>query len=222
MTQQACIHEAQIVRSAHLRYLLHLPASHVADPGTKWPLILFLHGAGERGEDLDLVRKHGIPRIVEAQGDFPFIIVSPQCPEHSTWILHAEELMALLDEIIATQAVDAGRVYLTGLSMGGYGTWALALAHPQRFAAIAPICGRVEWYLGFPERASVLAHMPIWVFHGARDEVVPLEASQSAVEALKAAGGQVRFTIYPEAGHDSWTETYSNPELYAWFLSHSR
>jgi predicted peptidase len=106
--------------------------------------------------------------------------------------------------------------------MGGFGTWALALQYPQRFAAIAPICSGVDWTMGFPERAVLLKGTPAWVFHGARDQVVPLAASQHAVEALQACGAEVRFTVYPEADHDSWSETYDNPALYAWFLTHQR
>jgi predicted peptidase len=113
--------------------------------------------------------------------------------------------------------IDKDRVYLTGLSMGGYGTWALAAAHPEKFAAIAPICGG-----GNPAEAAKLARLPIWVFHGAKDPTVPIERSKEMVEAIKAAGGDAKFTIYPEAGHDSWTETYNNPELYQWLLAQKR
>jgi predicted peptidase len=113
--------------------------------------------------------------------------------------------------------VDPDRVYLTGLSMGGYGTWSLAAAHPERFAAIVPICGG-----GNPADAAKLASLPVWVFHGAKDPTVPLERSKEMVEAIKSAGGNPRFTIYPEAGHDSWTETYNNPELYQWLLEQKK
>jgi predicted peptidase len=209
--------EVRIVRTVHLRYLLFLPEDYGADPNRRWPLILFLHGAGERGDDLELVKRHGIPKIVERQKDFPFITVSPQCPKGSWWTAEIEALSALLDKIEESYAVDVDRIYLTGLSMGGYGTWHLAMAHPDRFAAIAPICGG-----GDPEKACVLKDVPVWVFHGAKDPVVPLEESESMVQALKACGGKVRFTIYPDAEHDSWTQTYDNPELYKWFLRHTR
>jgi predicted peptidase len=119
--------------------------------------------------------------------------------------------------VIAQYAVDEERVYVTGLSMGGFGTWSLAQAHPERFAAIAPICGG-----GNPELAGNLRHVPVWAFHGAKDNVVPLSASQEMVDALKAIGADVKFTIYPEAYHDAWTETYENPQLYEWLLQHKR
>jgi len=209
--------EAQIVKTVRLNYLLFLPKDYGADSEEKWPLILFLHGAGERGDDLELVKKHGISKIVEQQRDFPFIAVSPQCPKFSWWTVELEALNALLDELVNTYAVDTNRIYLTGLSMGGYGTWHLATAYPGCFAAIAPICGG-----GDPEKAPVLKNVPAWVFHGAKDNVVSPEESEKMVKALKAHGGNVRFTVYPEASHDSWTETYDNPELYEWFLQHTR
>ena len=184
--------------------------------------MLFLHGAGERGSDINAVKRHGIPKLAEEGRHLPFIAVSPQCPEHSTWSLEAHDVMVLLDEVIRSHAVDTNRVYLTGLSLGGYGTWHLATLHPHRFAAIAPICGGGVGLYGFPERVCALKDVPVWAFHGAKDPVVPLEESAKMVRALKECGGDVRFTVYPEAEHDSWTETYENPELYEWLLSHSR
>ncbi|MEH2200691.1 prolyl oligopeptidase family serine peptidase [Nostoc sp.] len=179
------------------------------------PTILFLHGAGQRGSDLDDVRKHGVAKVVEQQADFPFIVISPQCPRREYW--NIERLSTLLDEVIASRAVDPDRVYLTGLSMGGYGTWHLAAAQPERFAAIAPICGG-----GNPQAAGKLKNLPVWAFHGAKDNVVPLSESEIMVSALKVHDGNVKFTVYPEANHDSWTQTYNNPELYEWFLQHWR
>ncbi|AVH65005.1 phospholipase [Nostoc sp. 'Peltigera membranacea cyanobiont' 213] len=179
------------------------------------PTILFLHGAGQRGSDLDDVRKHGVAKVVEQQSDFPFIVISPQCPRREYW--NIERLSTLLDEVIASCAVDPDRVYLTGLSMGGYGTWHLAAAQPERFAAIAPICGG-----GNPQAAGKLKNLPVWAFHGAKDNVVPLSESEIMVSALKVHDGNVKFTVYPEANHDSWTQTYNNPELYEWFLQHWR
>ena len=221
MVQQACRFTSPIAKPVRLDYLLHLPKGYGVEGMHEWPLILFLHGAGERGTDLELVKKHGIAKITELGEDFPFIAVSPQCPPNSWWWQEIDALIGLLDEIVRTLAVDADRVYLTGLSMGGYGTWHLAVAQPDRFAAIAPICGGGLWYEGFPERVSVLRHVPVWAFHGAKDPSVPLDESAKMVKALQTCGGNVRFTVYPEATHDSWTETYENPELYEWFLSHS-
>ena len=120
-------------------------------------------------------------------------------------------------ELYSKLNVDQGRVYCTGLSMGGFGTWELAITYPQLFAAIVPICGG-----GSPYIAARIRHIPTWVFHGGRDNVVPLYESQRMVDALKRAGANVQLTVYPEAGHDSWTETYNNPDLYTWLLSHRR
>ncbi len=206
--------ETEITKTVHVQYLLYLPADYEKQD-EDWPLILFLHGAGERGDSLAKVKVHGPPKHIEKGEKFPFIIVSPQCLEDQRW--STEDLDALLNDVCRHYRIDEDRIYVTGLSMGGHGTWAMAIEYPDRFAAIAPICGR-----GKPDRAELIKHIPAWVFHGARDAIVPLEKSQDMVEALKNAGGNVKFTIYPEAGHDSWTETYNNPELFDWFLSHKR
>jgi len=217
MAQRECVFEKVVTLTFHLSYLLFVPQGYGQRPEKKWPLILFLHGAGERGDDLDLVRKHGIPKIVETQEDFPFIVVSPQCAKDRMW--EVEALNALLDEVVSNYAIDGDRIYLTGLSMGGFGTWRLASAYPQRFAAITPICGVVWGARGFP---NSLKSMPVWAFHGGKDPVVDVQQSKRAVKALQAIGGDARLTIYPEAGHDAWTKTYDNPELYKWFLEHTR
>jgi predicted peptidase len=205
-----------VTRTVQVGYLLYLPKDYGRDPAAKWPLMLFLHGAGESGTDLEKVKVHGPPKLLAQGKEFPFIVVSPQCPSPAEW-WSTDKLITLLDDICDRYAVDHDRVYLTGLSMGGYGTWALACAQPERFAAIAPICGG-----GVPYRARSLKGMGVWAFHGAKDEVVPLIESERMVNSLKAAGGDAKLTVYPEAAHDSWTETYNNPELYAWLLSHKR
>jgi predicted peptidase len=153
--------------------------------------------------------------LVQAGKDFPFIVVSPQCERSQRW--HPDAVAQLVDELCGRYKVDRQRMYLTGLSMGGFGTWDTIAAHPKLFAAAAPICGG-----GDPSRVALHKHIPTWVFHGAKDAVVPLARSEEMVEALKAAGVDVKFTVYPEAGHDSWTETYDNPKLYDWFLRHQR
>lgn len=193
-----------------LHYLLFLPKGYdAADKTKQWPLMLFLHGSGERGDNLERVKMHGPPKIVEAKPDFEFIVVSPQCPKDSRW--QADELLQLIDHVSKAQAVDPNRLYVTGLSMGGSGTWQLAAAQPQRFAAIAPICGRADL-----DSAPKIKHLPIWVFHGAKDSAASVEHNKAIVAALQAAGGEPKFTLYPDAGHDSWTETYNNPEFYEW------
>ena len=207
--------EVKVTKIVSGKYLLYLPENYGTDPKQRWPLMLFLHGSGERGDDLELVKRHGPPKLVSESKQFPFIIVSPQCPLDEGW--SPDMLMALLDEVVAKYAVDEDRVYLTGLSMGGFGTWSLAIEHPDRFAALAPICGG-----GNPQKACLLKNIPIWVFHGAKDQTVKLEKAQEMVDALKAAGGNVQFTIYPEAGHDCWTQTYDNPKFYEWLLQQHR
>ena len=215
--QQEHHFEIQITRQ--IDYLLYLPKDYgIGESGAKlWPLILFLHGRGERGSDLQLVKKHGIPRIIDEEPDFPFIAVSPQCPLDSWWGSQVEVLKALLDSVLAKYAVDPDRVYLTGLSMGGYGAWALGIQHPEMFAAVVPICGGGE-----PDAVCALKNVPVWAFHGDADTVVKISESEQMVEALQACGGDVNFTVYPGVEHDSWTQTYANPGLYEWFLSHSR
>ncbi|MBL7215486.1 MAG: prolyl oligopeptidase family serine peptidase [Phycisphaerae bacterium] len=196
-------------------YLLYLPKDYDRQE-KEWPLIIFLHGAGERGNDLNKVKAHGPAKLVEQGRDFPFIIASPQCPTDKWWPNRVEHVMTLIDEITASYNVDENRIYLTGLSMGGFGIWTIASMHPERFAAIAPICGGGQPYL-----ARNLKNLPVWAFHGAQDPVVPLQRSQEMVDAVNQIGGNARLTVYPEANHDSWTQTYNNDELYEWFLSHS-
>jgi predicted peptidase len=196
-----------------LKYLLYLPKDYDAKESV--PLMLFLHGVGERGDDLDALKKAGPPKLIAEGQAFPCIVVSPQCPKDRSW--ETFELSALLDEIVEKYKVDQDRIYVTGLSMGGFGTWALAATSPNRFAAIVPICGG-----GDPQSAKRIVHIPTWVFHGAKDRVVPPERSEQMVEALKRNGGNVKFTVYPEAAHDSWTASYASPELYEWLFQQKR
>jgi predicted peptidase len=207
-------------RYGRLDYLLHVPPG--AAPAGGWPVALFLHGAGERGRDLELVKREGLPRVVESDPGLALVTIAPQCPPGATWQPFAPTVLALLDHVLATRPVDAGRVYLTGISMGGYGTWALAAANPERFAAIVPICGGGLRSLGFPERVRELVRVPVWTFHGALDDIVPPDESRRLVDTLTDAGGDVRFTLYADLGHDSWTRAYADPALYEWLLAHRR
>lgn len=225
-------------RDVTIRYLLFVPKDY-RPSGQKWPLMLFLHGYGEcSADDISRVKIHGPPKIVENRADFPFILVSPQLPppiardpdkpnaeRRSQDVLEIvrrawkpEELVQLLDHVLVNTNADPERVYVTGLSMGGFGTWRLAATYPDRFAAAVPICGGGE-----PEKlADGLRRIPIWAFHGAQDPTVPLAKSQSMVDAVKRAGGDVKLTIYPDAAHNSWEETYDNQAVYDWLLSHRR
>lgn len=215
--QEARTFSKRIVKNVKGNYLLYLPEGYEKDTKKRWPLVMFLHGIGERGDDVSRVKSIGPPAMVAEGKQFPFIMVSPQCPPDSWWGSETDVLTALLDEIEAKYRVDKNRVYLTGLSMGGYGTWALAAAQPKRFAAIAPICGG-----GDPKRAYLIKDIPMWVFHGDKDSVVPLAQSQDMVNAVKAAGGKPKFTVYPGVEHDSWTVTYNNDEFWKWLLEQIR
>ncbi|WP_295128884.1 alpha/beta fold hydrolase [uncultured Chitinophaga sp.] len=196
------------------KYLLSLPDGYKDDTTKRWPLVIFLHGSGESGTDLNKVKAHGLPKLVEAGKKFPFIVVSPQS---SGFGWQPDILYQMLRDIKKKYLVDDDRIYLTGLSMGGYGTWALAQKHPEEFAAIIPICGG-----GDTTDLWRLRYMPTWNFHGAKDNVVSIKQSETMVNTLKQYNKNVKFTIYPEATHDSWTQTYNNDSLYTWMLAQSK
>lgn len=179
----------------------------------KWPLMLFLHGAGERGDNLDLVKVWGPSKLVQGKPDFPFVLVSPQCPAGEVW--NVDHLDQLLDYATDNYNVDPARVYVTGLSMGGYGTWELAAKSPHKIAAAIPICGG-----GDPATALALIDVPVWAFHGDADPVVNIEQSRSMMSAILAIGGKkIHMTTYAGVGHNCWTATYANPQIYEWLLS---
>ncbi len=200
-----------------LPYLLFLPKTQ--QPDQKAPLLLFLHGAGECGNDLTLVKTHGPPKLVEQRpDDFPFIVVSPQAPASELPYVDrwdARLLAELVDDVAAKYNADPDRLYVTGLSMGGYGTIRLSAHYPRKFAAAVPICGG-----GWTNYADNLALIPMWFFHGNHDITVPVERSIDVVRAVRQKGGHPKLTIYDNVGHDSWTETYNNPEVYSWLLQH--
>jgi predicted peptidase len=204
----------EIVKRIHMHYLLYLPEEY-GSSDQDWPLLVFLHGMGERGDDIEKVKVHGPAKLIEAGKKFPFIVVSPQCPDDQWW--DVDVLHTLIQDIASTYKVDDNRIYLTGLSMGGYGTWALASKYPDTFAAIAPICGG-----GDVKKAALLKNIPVWAFHGAKDPVVPRVQSEQMIAAVKKAGGDAKLTVYPKAGHDSWTETYNNQKLYDWLLAQKK
>ena len=174
--------------------------------------MIFLHGAGERGNDINKVKIHGPPMLVDKGRKFPFIPISPQGPKDSWWSY--EPVMEMIEDAEQRYQVDPKRIILTGLSMGGYGTWELAAHYPKKFAALVPLCGG-----GIPYMTSRFKSTPVWAFHGAKDGGVPIHESQRMVDALKKNGStQVKFTIYPEAGHNCWTEAYNTEALYQWML----
>jgi predicted peptidase len=204
----------QVTREVTYDYLLYLPKDFDAQSKKRWPLVLFLHGAGERGKDVNKVKVHGPPKLVEAGQQFDFILVSPQCPSDTWW--RVDDLEVLLDDIRAKYPVDQDRIYLTGLSMGGAATWEWLARRPTLFAAAVPICGPAT-RLRPSTRPS-----PIWAFHGDADPTVSVDDSRRMAEVFRKAGGDVKLTIYPGVEHDSWTRTYENPEMWTWFLSHRR
>jgi poly(3-hydroxybutyrate) depolymerase len=208
-----------ITREVELRQLVYLPPGYDADTTRSWPLILFLHGSGERGNELDRVTTNGLPKELAAGREVPAVVLSPQCPADARWEgdLMVMALDALLDDALARYRVDPERVYLTGLSMGGHGTWALAAAHPERFAAAVPVCGA-----GDPGLAYRLRRLPIWAFHGAMDPIVPVAGTQDMAAALQRFHGEMRTTIYPEGGHDAWSATYADTAMYGWLFRQRR
>lgn len=200
-------------------YQLFLPPG-VAEAGrrgeARWPLLLFLHGSGERGNDVARVKVHGPPKIADRDPNFPFILVSPLLPAEQDW--DVDKLDRILARIMRTLPVDPARVYLTGLSRGGHATWRWAAAEPTRFAAIAPVAGR-----GDPATACALKDLPVWALHGDRDDVVTPEGSFAMARAIRGCGGRMsRLTIYPDLGHNAWDPAYDDPELYFWLLSHRK
>lgn len=201
------------------KYVLFVP--HGYDGSKKYPLILFLHGAGERGDDGQLPVMQGIGNAIKFKGGekkFPCFVIFPQCKKRSSWKADSPDgkrALAILEEIQKNYKIDNNRIYLTGLSMGGYGTWSLATAHPNKWAAIAPICGG-----GDPAAAESIKHIPCWCFHGAEDKAVPVGRSREMIKALEKVGGQPRYSEFPYVGHNSWDSAYVTPELIPWMLGH--
>jgi len=216
MALTADIFAVDLVTPVRLPYLLHLPAG--VETRRDWPLIVFLHGSGERGDDLDLVRRQGLPKRLDEGFDLPAVVLSPQCPDGQVWAQQYPAVMALVDAVMADVGVDPDRVLLTGLSLGGAGAVHLAATHPERFAALVPICGPWTFYYVTPR----MARLPLWVFHGEDDPVVSVEDSRRLVAAVEALGGSARLTTYPGVAHDAWTRAYATDELFTWLLDQRR
>jgi len=199
-----------------LPYLLFLPKGYNASKTERWPLVVFLHGSGERGSNLELLKQHGPPMLVEKDPSFPFIVISPQLQAEGPaageyWAL--PPLDALLDHALKTWRIDPSRVYLTGLSLGGIATWDWGTARPERFAALAPVAA-----FGDPRRACAAKEVPVWAFHGDRDDAVDMRGNFEMVDALIKCGGRPRLTIYPDTDHWSWVPAYNDPALWQWLL----
>jgi predicted peptidase len=199
------------------KYVLFVPPNYKGDK--EYPVILFLHGAGSTGDDGQKQVKGGLAKhIRDAKQKFPFITIFPQAKTKGWGASgdNGKRALAILDEVQKDYKTDKKRVYLTGLSMGGFGTWSLAAAHPERWAAIAPICGG-----GDPKTAAKFKDVPCWCFHGDADKTVSVEKSRAMIKALKDAGGNPKYTEYPGVEHNSWDKAYATPELYSWFLKHA-
>jgi predicted peptidase len=208
----------RVVVEAQGQMLLYLPAGFRVHGAKRYPLLVFLHGSGESGTDLEKLKVHGLPKIVATRRDFPFIVASPQTPAPYRQ-LDSLTLTAMLDELLARLPIDRDRVYLTGISMGGTMSYRWASENPARFAAVVPVSG-----YGVPEDACRLKDLPIWAFHGAKDHAVAIERDEATIKAINACGGQARFTVDPEGDHDDpyWSTVYGNPELYDWLLKQHR
>lgn len=209
-------HQWKTTDHFNFKYVLNLPKGY--DPNEKYPLVIFLHGAGERGDDLDLAVRHGYMKHVrEENKEYPFLFVAPQCPENKFWGCYTESLLAFIDYICKKYPVDIDRVYLTGLSMGGTGTWMLAMAAPDKFAAIAPICGS-----GIIWNTAIISKIPIFVYHGDCDFTVPIQESMNMITGVNKNGGNAQMKICYGVGHNAWDYAYKGDELASWMLSHTR
>lgn len=209
-------HESYVVPGTGMfwGYLQALPKDY--DPNGSYPLVIFLHGSGECGNgttELDRVAIHGYPMHAEKGREYPFILISPQLPEGKFWCSYVESLERLLDHLMDTLPVDPKRVYLTGLSNGGTGTYLWGQTSPERFAALLPVCGA-----GIVWQTYKLASTPLWAFHGDQDTAISFEESVRMVEGINARGGNAKLTIYPGVGHNCWVHVYDDPEVLAWML----
>lgn len=196
----------------NLRYIIRYPKGF--SENKRYPVILFLHGAGTRGDDMSRLVSHPFFVLTEKHESFPFVCVAPLCSEN-TWFDLWEHLEKLVTEIAELPFADQSRIYLTGASMGGYAAWQLAMSMPEYFAAIVPVCGGGMYW-----NAKRLVDIPVWAFHGAKDRNVLLEESVKMVEAVNRRGGEAKLTVYPENEHDAWSDTYSNPDVFAWLLQY--
>lgn len=203
--------------SFELGYYIYEPKSKCNE---KLPLIIFLHGAGERGNsttDLEKVKVHGLPRYISEGTEYPAIVLAPQCPEGRVLNNLIFALKELIDSVIDNYNVDTNRVSITGISMGGFGTWEMGVSYPELFSAIAPVCGG-----GLSWRCETLKNIPIWAFHGDMDDIVPLKNSIEMVDAVNKVGGNARLTIFHNVAHNSWEEAYTSSNVVEWLISQKR
>ncbi len=223
--------EGQPAQHTELRYLLYLPEGYGEDPNKTWPLILFLHGSGDADYDAEFVMEYGLPAVLqqnEMPDDFGFIVLMPQAFPGTLW-WESDQLQtmnALLDDVLTQYQVDTRRIYLTGLSMGGYGSWYLATLYPDRFAAMMSVSGSGYQVPGMPvpEILCVLRDIPIWVIHGAQDTIAEPDYNEWVITNYQAeCDDELKWTLYPDAGHrQAFERAYRDPALYAWFMQQQR
>ena len=205
------------VISESLSYYLYYPEDYEIKEEEKFPLLLFLHGGGESGDSLSLLKSNGPPKLIAEGKKFPFLILAPQNPNLKKW-WNTRAVIQLLDTVVANNRVDGNRIYLTGLSRGGGAAWEMAVQFPNKFAAMAVVCGMTP----VPYASWIDKSMPIWVFHGEDDLSIPFSESESMVNRLRDLGHDVKFTRYPGVGHNSWIQAYETEELYSWFINQVR
>ena len=209
--------ELQTVTRENLRYYLYYPESYEANEDSEFGLLLFLHGGGEAGGNLEQVKENGPPKLLVEGKQFPFLVLAPQNPHEKKW-WNTKAVVQLLDSVVETNRVDKNRIYLTGLSRGGNAAWELATQYPKKFAALAVVCGMAP----LPYAHWIDKQMPIWVFHGVKDEVISVSESDEMVAKLKKMGYQVEYTRYPNVGHNAWEKAYTTESLYTWFAQQKR
>lgn len=222
MKHQLTPFQTIIPQPFQLPYQIYLPADYGTKPQQTWPLILSLHGASSRGDDPGEILSHDLPSVIEEGVDYPFIVVSPLCSAETWWSDHLPAIDVLLNEVCDRYAVEKNRIAVTGVSMGAYGVWHLGAQYPNRFSALVPISGGGAWFYGFPERARSIHKIPVWVFHGDADPIVPMREAVLLVDEMKAVGGSPKLTVIPGGGHDIWKQVYRMPDLIAWLLEQKR
>ena len=209
--------ELKTVTTEKFNYYLYYPENYDANEDEKFPLLLFLHGGGESGDSLATIKRNGPPKLITSGKKFPFLILAPQNPHRKKW-WDTKALIQLLDTIVVNNRVDDKRIYLTGLSRGGGAAWEMAVQYPEKFAAMAVVCGMTP----LPYAAWIDKTMPMWVFHGEEDKSIPISESETMVAKLKSMGYNVKFTRYPGVGHDSWIPAYNTKGLYEWFMQQKK
>lgn len=209
--------EMETVVTENLRYYLYFPEEYEKNPEREFGLLLFLHGGGESGDSLETIKSNGPPKLIAQGKQFPFLILAPQNPNKKQW-WNTRAVAQLLDSIVEANRVDPRRIYLTGLSRGGGAAWEMSVQYPDKFAAMAVVCGMSP----LPYASWIDPELPIWVFHGTEDKSIPFSESSDMVDKLKQMGHAVRFTAYDGIGHNAWIQAYQTEELYNWFNQQKR